>query len=236
MKASFTIAAVFVLLALLSSCASYDTTSTNAPITYTGGAQTYSHPILSDTSLIAVGDSVVLSVWGYSEFATRAIVKATGAMSAPLLGEVPAAGLTKIEFSKELRDRLAEYIQGEIKLSLDVSHASPRITVLGPVFHQGSFTATADLPLLEVFSNAGGWTVDADLRYIKIARQATIEGGRRFIEIDLNAFLESGNVRALPLVHPGDVVIVPIKENFIRDVGDFFRDAFLVFGVFGIFK
>jgi hypothetical protein len=31
-------------------------------------------------------------------------------------------------------------------------------------------------------------------------------------------------------------VIIPAKENFVREVGEFFRDAFLIFGVFGLLK
>jgi polysaccharide export outer membrane protein len=235
-KFAFMSAAFVLCAAGIISCAGYQMSNETPTLTFATGPQSYTTTILSDTSLVAVGDSVTLSVWGYQEFGTRTIVKATGTITAPLLGEVMAAGLTKSEFAKVLKEKLAEYIAGEIKMSLEISNPVPRITVLGSVGHQGSFPAVSDMPLLEAISAAGGWLPDSDLRYVKITRQATMEGGHRFIEIDLNAFLESGNARALPAVHPGDVVIIPARENFVRDVGDFFRDAFLIFGVFGLFK
>jgi polysaccharide export outer membrane protein len=235
-KSIFAGTVIILSSAAIMSCSSYRAENENAPLTFATSPQSYTTTILSDTSLVAVGDSASLSVWGYPEFGTRAIVKATGTITAPLLGEVMAAGLTKSEFAKILKDKLAEYIAGEIKMSLEISNPIPRITVLGSVGRQGSFAAISDMPLLEAISTAGGWLPDSDLRYVKITRQATMEGDRRFIEIDLNAFLESGNARALPMVHPGDVVIIPARENFVRNVGEFFRDAFLIFGVFGLFK
>jgi polysaccharide export outer membrane protein len=235
LKASFVAFVILIAVSTLSSCAAYGV-STDTPLTYAGGTQIYPSTVLSDTSLIAIGDSVTMSVWGYPEFSTRSIVKATGSITAPLLGEVFAAGLTKNEFAKALRERLAEYIPGEIKVSLEVANPVPRITVLGAVSRQGSFPATADLLLLEVISNAGGWTPDSDLRYVKITRQSTREGDRRFIEVDLNMYLEAGNARALPLVHPGDVVIIPRSENFVRGVGEYFRDALLLITIFGLLK
>ena len=222
---------------VLSSCGTYNATNEQPPVVVATGPQNYtSSNILSDTSLVAIGDSVSLSVWGYPEFSTRTIVKATGTISAPLLGEVTAAGLTKSEFTKVLHAKLADYIAGEIKLGLDITEAVSHITVLGAVGRQGSFPAITDIPLLDVISNAGGWTPDSDLRYVKITRQSSREGDRRFVEIDLQSFLESANARALPPVHPGDVVIIPAKQNFVRDIGEFFRDGLLIFGVFGLLR
>ena len=188
----------------------------------------------SDTSIIAVGDSVIVSVWGYPEFSTRAIVASAGTITIPMIGEQLAMGMKKDELSRQILRKLAEYIKGDIKLSVETQKPSPRITILGSVNRSGSYPSIAEVPLLEVLANAGGWTDEADLRYIKINRAGTSasEGGQ--VEVNLSFLMEHGNTRAIPFVHPGDVVIVPKKENFVREVSDFMRDAILLIGVFGL--
>src|SRR5712671_1001534 len=77
-----------------------------------------SRPIQAETQadnyVIRQGDQIQFSVWNYPEFNTTGIVKETGTLTVPLLGEMAAVGVTKEQFADQLRQRLAEYIQGEI--------------------------------------------------------------------------------------------------------------------------
>jgi protein involved in polysaccharide export with SLBB domain len=206
--------------------------------TYTEGTHTSTTTQLveSDSSIVMAGDSVFISVWGYPEFNTRAQIRPNGTIILPLVGEVFASGFTRRDFIQHIRRKLSEYIPGDIRLSIEVMHPIPRITVLGRVSRQGSIPTNSDVPLLEVFSSVGGWTDDSDLRYIKITRQSTLGSERNVVEVDLAWHLESGTLRSVPLVRPGDVVYVPKKENFIRDLSDLLRDAFLIFGFFGFIR
>jgi len=190
----------------------------------------------SDTGVIQIGDSVVVTVWGYQEFSARTLVKRTGTISLPMLGEQLAVGLTRGEMVLRLQRRLAEYIKGEIKILLEIIHPSGRITVVGSVVRPGSFPSTLDLALLEVIANAGGWTKEADLRYVRINRIAPQGTEESTVEIDLDNVLRTGGVASLPLVHPGDIVLVPEKENAIRTVSDFLRDAFVLLALFTILR
>lgn len=189
----------------------------------------------SDTSYITIGDSITVSVWGFPEFNTRSVVRANGTISLPLIGEHIAAGLRKDMLVQQLKEKLSEYIKGEAKVALEITHPLPHITVLGAVAHPGSIPAYVDVPLLEVIANAGGWTELADLRFVKINRipTSTMEGG--IIEIDLLRSIEHGGIRGIPMIRPGDVVIVPSKQNLVSDLSEFLRDAILLFGVFKVF-
>ena len=60
------------------------------------------------------------------------------------------------------------------------------------VFHP--FPAPGGHWTIDTILAGGGWLPHSDLRYVKITRQATREGDKRFLEIDLNTFRESGNV------------------------------------------
>ena len=183
------------------------------------------------SSLIMVGDSVTFSVWRYPDFNTRTVVKPSGDIVVPLIGEMRVAGQTRSGFEQNLKKKLSEYINADIRLGIEIQSPIPRITVVGTVTTQLSFPSFAEVPLLQVLANAGGWTENSDIRSIKLVRK---EGFG--MEINLDDVIETGNVQSLPMVRPGDIVIVPKKENYVREVSEFMRDAFLIFGFFNIFK
>jgi protein involved in polysaccharide export with SLBB domain len=107
---------------------------------------------------------------------------------------------------------------------------------LGAVGRQGGFPARDKLGLLEALSSAGGWTEEADLSYIVITRPKTQNDSRKYVTVDLAGYLQDGMIQELPYIYPGDVVLVPIRENFVRSVSEFLRDALILFGVFGLVR
>lgn len=184
--------------------------------------------------VIRQSDQIQIAVWGYQEFNTQGVVKENGALSVPLLGEVVAAGLTKEQFTEQLKQKLAVYIQGEIQLTTTITSAIPqKISVLGAVTNQNNYPMTTDVTLIEVLTAAGGATLESDLRHVKIIRNGRSD---QPIEVDLTAFIESGNIEAIPMVRPGDTVFIPKKTNVIRELSDFMRDAIFIFGFFRIFN
>jgi protein involved in polysaccharide export with SLBB domain len=116
-----------------------------------------------------------------------------------------------------------------------VERPAPRVTVLGSVFRPGSFATKSDLSLLEVLAQVGGWTLEADLRYVRINRQATGTTEASSLEINLALIMSRGNTRMIPMIRPGDVLIVPQRENVVRELSEFLRDALLLLGTFRIF-
>jgi polysaccharide export outer membrane protein len=227
---------ILLLEVLLCSCspsvATKDTTVSEVGPTVYPSAVTAE----AETTRIAVGDSVSFSVWGYPEFNTRAVVSRSGYITVTLIGEMMAAGYTKEEFTVALRQKLAEYIQGQIRVFVEIAGRLPRIIVLGRLPRQGSFPTTLDMPLLELLANFGGWTEESDLRHVRISRQQTQGSKGGTIEVNVESHLESGDFQSLPFVSPGDVVYVPSKENAVRQTAEYLRDAFLLFGFFRLFE
>ncbi len=188
----------------------------------------------SDTYVIRVGDQIQLSVFGYNEFNTTTNVKETGTITLPLVGDVIASGLTKEQFTDQLKQKLAEYLQGEVKITVIVSSMiSHKIAILGEVTHQDNYPVAADISLLEALTTAGGTTAESDLRHIRVLR-----GGlsRQLIEVDLTQYMETGNLDAMPMVRPGDTIYIPKRSNVIRELSDFMRDAIFIFGFFRVFN
>ena len=187
----------------------------------------------ADDYVIRAADSIKIEVWGYPEFNTQTIVKETGTVTVPNVGDVVAAGTTKDQFRQAVVARLSEYIQGEVKLNLVVISAVPqKITVIGAVTRQENYPLSKEVTLVEALSMAGGVTPESDLRAITILR-----GGMNGqpIEVDMDYYFEHGNFEAIPIVRPGDTIFVPRTDNVIREISLFFRDVIFIFGFFQLF-
>lgn len=193
-------------------------------------------PVQLDTGVISAGDSIVVSVWDAPQFDTHTSVRFNGAITLPFVGEIEVAGNRKDELARMLRQRLSEYVKGNISLTVEVFAPSPKISVFGMVARQGSFPANTSLSLVDALITAGGWAETADLRYIRITRQSTRNTQGTSFEFDLTSFLETGDMRGMPAVYPGDVVIVPKKENYVQEFSVFLGTVLVLFGFFNLFK
>jgi len=181
---------------------------------------------------IQQGDQIDINVWGYSEFNTKSVVNVEGVITIPLIGEVEAEGLTKDDFTRQLKQRLTEYVQGDPKITVSITAVSnQKISILGSVTRQDNYPVTAEVSLIEILSMAGGGDAESDLHHVKILRA----GKGDPLVIDLAWYIENGRTDEIPKIRPGDTVYVPKKENFVRQFSDFLRDAVLVFGFFRAF-
>jgi polysaccharide export outer membrane protein len=183
---------------------------------------------------LGTGDQILITVWGFPEFTTSATVREDGAVSIPLVGDIPAAGQEKEEFTGNLRRRLAEYIQGEIRITVSIlASGSRRITVMGAVQRPDTYPFSSGTPLLTVLSAAGGYRDDADISGIRIFRK---EGSEQAVTVDLEAAMERAAVDRLPMVFPGDVVQVPLQRNVLKDVGEYLGYVVVFFALVTIIE
>lgn len=182
---------------------------------------------------IKTGDEIEILAWEHSNFNTQTTVSSLGTISIPLLGELNVSGLTQPELYNLVHQELAQYIRGEINLTVTVrSSENLLVSIFGRVTRPNNYPVVEETSLLEVISSAGGTTDNANIRDIKIYRKS---GNPNFIDVDLTQYLESGNLSSEQLVvYPGDIVYVPQKNNAIREMGDFLRDVILLFGIFSI--
>jgi polysaccharide export outer membrane protein len=180
------------------------------------------------------GDQLLITVWGFPEFTTSATVREDGAVSIPLVGDVPATGQEKEEFAGNLRRRLAEYIQGDIRITVSIlASGSRRITVLGAVRRPDTYPFSSGTPLLAVLGAAGGYREDADISGIRIFRK---EGSEQSVTVDLEEAMERAAVDRLPMVYPGDVVQVPVHRNVLKDVGEYLGYVVVFFALVTIIE
>ena len=190
-----------------------------------GWAQGTSRPL-------AHGDQLRITVWGYPEFATTATVRDDGLVSIPLVGDVQAAGLTREEFVAGLKKVLAEYIQGDINITVSSgSRDVQMIAVLGAVAKPDQYSLGASARLFDALSAAGGYGEEANINRIRIFHA---DRSVPAAEVDLEQAVENGSLESLPEVHEGDVVYVPFRRNFIKDVGEYLGYVALFFAIIRI--
>lgn len=184
----------------------------------------------ASSSVIVRGDHLQITVWGYPEFSTTATVRDDGAVSIPLVGDVQAAGSNREEFIASLKRALAEYIQGEIKVTVSVGGSSvvQYVTVLGAVTKPDRYPINETLRFLEILSMAGGYVENADIGSIRIFHR---DKSVLTTEVDLDLAIERGSLETLPTLRADDVVFIPFRENLFKEIGEYFGYAALLFAI-----
>ena len=96
------------------------------------------------------------------------------------------------------------------------------VKVIGEVNEPGIHPTTHGATLLDVIFQAGGFTEDANvekIRYIPVSEASSQE-----VEIDLESYYKDPESHHLPMVKPGDLVIIPRKSQWFRRTISFAAD------------
>jgi len=164
---------------------------------------------------IGVGDVLGITVWDYPELTRAAapqpgqapsgsVVDASGSIFYPYIGQIRVAGRKVADVQRELTERLQEFIpdpQIEVKVA---GFNARKVVITGAVTTPQSLPITnIPMTLLEAVNAAGGLTESADGRKVSIRRSGT----RSFV--NLESFLESGEVSNNPVLRDGDIVNIP---------------------------
>lgn len=150
-------------------------------------------------------DVLHVSVWGNQELTMDVTVRPDGKISMPLVQDVQAEGLTAVELSDLLRQRLTVYIK-DPQVSVIVTQVNaPKIFVIGNVTRPGPYPLRSDMSVLQALSLAGGFTPFASPRSIKVVRNA---GGTQEVrKVNYYDMIDGGEGNYL--LQPGDTIVVP---------------------------
>lgn len=87
------------------------------------------------------------------------------------------------------------------------------VKVWGEVRQPGIYEVPIGLDLIELISSAGGPTSKAKLSKVKIIRTDVESEEERVMSANVREFLNTGDVNLVPIIKPGDTVVVPIKPT-----------------------
>jgi protein involved in polysaccharide export with SLBB domain len=136
------------------------------------------------------------------------LIDDAGRVSIPIIGEIMIGGLTVEEAESTLLRALREIYPSVQSISLNLLGEESRriIYVHGQVLTPGKYGFEKNPTVWEAIREAGGATSTAALGTVRIIRA---EGeGQRTMLVDLQSAIQSGNLDDLPVLHPGDAVIV----------------------------
>jgi polysaccharide export outer membrane protein len=141
------------------------------------------------------GDQLRVTVFGQEQLSGEFPVDAGGNVSIPLVGAVPARGLTQRELETRISDTLAKGYVKQARVSVDVLNFRP-FYIIGEVQKPGQYPFANGMTAINAVAMAGGYTYRAKEDYVLITRM--IDGRKQERSAPINT----------PVL-PDDVVRVP---------------------------
>lgn len=143
---------------------------------------------------LGVGDKFKLTVFGEDNLSGQFEVNAVGQASLPLIGELPAKGLSQQEFRDQIARKLSDGYLKNPKVTVEMLTYRP-IYVHGEVKNGGEFPYKTGLSLRDVVAIAGGYTYRANQDVVYMSR-----AGKKEVAVQLPADIP---------VLPGDNIQIP---------------------------
>ncbi len=161
----------------------------------------------ADPYQIGSDDELEIVVWNQPQLSGKVIVASDGTIAMPLIGRVPATGLTPDLLKADLEKRYARYVHGAnvtVRVSDPASHV---FYVIGEVNRPGAYKLHSGEVLSQALAEAGGFGEFADPSKIRILRHKETE--TVVLTVNYNVVRSGGDVTADVPVEPGDTVSVP---------------------------
>lgn len=111
------------------------------------------------------GDQLRITVFGEAELTGEYSVATDGQLTFPLIGAVPAAGMTAEQLSTAIADGLRGGYLREPRVVTSVTSYRP-FYILGEVENPGTYPYAANLDVLSAVAVAGGFTYRASRRRV----------------------------------------------------------------------
>lgn len=167
---------------------------------------------------IEQGDLLKIIVYREADLSGDFVVDTSGNISFPLVGVIKAEKRPVESIRQEILNALKKYI---IDPQITITHEkkkkaagenvalSESFTVLGEVRNPGTYEAEKDMTLTKALAEAGGMTMTADAKKVKIIRSEEGKQTVKFYGVDQinNAEIEDPGIRA------GDKIVVNPEEK-----------------------
>ena len=149
-------------------------------------------------------DRVSIDVYGVPEISRTVNVDASGVISLPLVGIVPAAGKTAVELAAAIADRLRGRYVRTPEVTINTETVNQTITVDGEVQQPGLYPVTGRMTLIRAVATARGLSEYANANHVVVFRK--VDGKQMAALYDLRAIRQG--MYEDPEVYANDVVSV----------------------------
>lgn len=146
-----------------------------------------------------------------------------GTSSLPLLGSVQLTGLTIGQATRWLTSLYGKQLKRP-QLFLTLTGPRPvKVSIIGEVEKPGLYPLAPFSTPVSAIQQAGGITVNSDIRKVILRRQAGLDGSQKQATLDVSQVLLQGNQLQNPILFDGDTIIVSrtteILPTQIREIG-----------------
>jgi len=162
--------------------------------------------VAGPTYVIGADDMLLISVWKEPDLTTTLPVRPDGNISLPLLNDVPAAGLTPMQLSTAITERLKKYVADPRVTVIVTQINSQKVYATGEVLHTGAIQLLPSMTVLQALANAG-FTQFANLKGIYVLRMEN--GKEEKIPVNYRKLIKGQNMNQNILLKPGDTIVVP---------------------------
>ncbi len=130
------------------------------------------------------GDKVKITVYNEQDLTGEYQIGDGGAVAFPLVGDVPAQGMTVDEFRARLTERLNDGFVRNPRVTVEVSNYRP-VNVIGEVRNAGQYNYRPGLSVQDAIAMAGGYTYRANKSTVYVRRadsgnEISVSAGARF--------------------------------------------------------
>lgn len=160
---------------------------------------------------IGPGDGLYIFVWENRDLSTAVTVRPDGRISFPLVNDVPAAGKTPTQLSRDIQRRLAKYVKDPVvtvMVNNFVGEYSEQIRIVGEATKPSAIPYRKGMTVLDAMIAVGGLTQYADGNRSTLVRAV----GRDIKEtygLALDKLLKDGDISVNVPLEPGDTIIIP---------------------------
>ncbi len=136
------------------------------------------------------------------------VVRPDGKISLPYLQDIPAAGLTAFELSKNLETHYKKFVNS-ISITAAVLRArSNQAYIMGQVNRPNFYELRGPITLTQLISRAGGFTGEANTHQVVVISRNR-NGKPEAKVVDMDNVIGKGDITADPMINQYDVVYVP---------------------------
>jgi len=154
-------------------------------------------------------DTLNIIVWRNPELSMSVPVRPDGAITTPLIDDLPVMGKTPTEVERDMEKALVKYIRDPVVTVVVSSFFGPsveQVRVIGEAAKPQILAYRKDMTVLDVMIAAGGLTDFADGNGSRIFRVA--DGGKLY-QVRLRDLIKRGDITANVAMMPGDILIIP---------------------------
>lgn len=159
---------------------------------------------------IGPGDQLQVFVWRNPELSAMVRVRPDGRISVPLIDDLTVEGKTPSEVSREIEQKLSEFVKGTVVTVMMTDFVGPldrQVRVIGEASKPQSISYRNGMTVLDVIILSGGLTQYAAGNRASIVR--TVDGQQTVYRVRLDDLLNDGDLSANAPVAPGDILVIP---------------------------